>query len=195
MGRPKLLLPWGGSTVLAHLIAQWRSAGAAQIAVVCAEENAALLAELERLGVRRERRIVNPDASRGMFSSIQCAAAWRDGSAKVQHIAMVLGDQPHLSMKTLRLIVEFAAKNPGKICQPARAGRRRHPVLIPFALLPTLAASKAGTLKDFLAAHGDGLALLEIDDPGLDFDIDTPRDYEEALQKFGCDDSRTDAGR
>ena len=24
MGRPKLLLPWGKSTVLAHLLAQWR---------------------------------------------------------------------------------------------------------------------------------------------------------------------------
>jgi molybdenum cofactor cytidylyltransferase len=32
MGQPKLLLPWGKTSVLGHLIGQWQSAGAGQIA-------------------------------------------------------------------------------------------------------------------------------------------------------------------
>ncbi len=34
MGTPKLLLPWRDTTIIGHLISQWRELGAAQIAVV-----------------------------------------------------------------------------------------------------------------------------------------------------------------
>ncbi len=34
MGRPKLLLPWGATTIVGHLLEQWQTLGAAQIAVV-----------------------------------------------------------------------------------------------------------------------------------------------------------------
>src|SRR5829696_1203279 len=77
MGRPKLLLPWGETTVLGHLIAQWQQAGAQQITVVCASGDEGIHKELDRIGFARERRIINPDASRGMFSSVQTAAHWR----------------------------------------------------------------------------------------------------------------------
>jgi len=34
MGRPKLLLPWHGTTILGHLIQQWKRLSVEQIAVV-----------------------------------------------------------------------------------------------------------------------------------------------------------------
>ena len=50
MGRPKLLLPWGDTTVIGHLIRQWRELGAAQIAVVHRPGRLRKLdAELDRL--------------------------------------------------------------------------------------------------------------------------------------------------
>ena len=42
MGRPKLLLPWGETSVLGHLIKQWQALGARQIAVVCAPGDQAI---------------------------------------------------------------------------------------------------------------------------------------------------------
>ena len=45
MGRPKLLLPWGETSVLGHLLNQWRQVGAAQVAVVHAADNRLILAE------------------------------------------------------------------------------------------------------------------------------------------------------
>ncbi|HOW79579.1 MAG TPA: NTP transferase domain-containing protein, partial [Verrucomicrobiota bacterium] len=60
MGKPKLLLPWGGTSVLGHLIRQWQSLGAAQLSVVCAAGDSALAAELDRLGFPAENRILNP---------------------------------------------------------------------------------------------------------------------------------------
>ena len=39
MGRPKLLLPWGDTTVIGHLIANWQTVGARQITVVVADDH------------------------------------------------------------------------------------------------------------------------------------------------------------
>src|SRR6187549_1915166 len=93
MGRPKMLLPWGETTVLGHLIAQWQQADAAQITVVCAAHDEGINRELDRIGFSREQRIINPDISRGMFSSVQTAACWPNWNATLTHWAIALGDQ------------------------------------------------------------------------------------------------------
>src|SRR5258706_9753083 len=76
MGRPKLLLPWGSTTVLGHLLRQWEQLGVREIGVVCAADAPGLHDELNWPGFPPTNLIVNPDPDRGMFSSIQCAAAW-----------------------------------------------------------------------------------------------------------------------
>jgi molybdenum cofactor cytidylyltransferase len=178
MGRPKMLLPWGASTVLGHLIAQWQQVGAKQIAVVCAAGDAAISAELDRIAFPREQRIVNPEPARGMFSSIQCAARWPDWNAAVTHWAIALGDQPHLANETFGALEKFSAQNLEFICQPARNGRARHPVFLPKQIFQQLAASPHATLKEFLDAYRDATRLLELPDAGIDWDLDTPADYE-----------------
>ena len=184
MGRPKLLLPWGDTTVLGHLLAQWTRLGAVQIAVVCQPGDAALHAELDRLRFPAGQRIPNPDPDRGMFSSIQCAARWDGWKPEVRSVALALGDQPHLAAATLKEIVGFARRHPGKICQPGRAGHGRHPVFLPVAILREIANSTAETLKQFLAGRSVDLELLEMNDAGLDLDIDRPEDYQRAVDLF-----------
>src|SRR5437867_7882275 len=110
MGRPKMLLPWQATTVLGHQIDLWNQAGAAQIALVVAADDAAMVSELERLGFAGKKRIVNPEPDRGMFSSIQCAASWTGWEGRLSHIAIALGDQPHLRLATLRLLLESVQK-------------------------------------------------------------------------------------
>jgi molybdenum cofactor cytidylyltransferase len=181
MGQPKLLLPWGGTTVLGHLIEQWRALGAKQIAVVCAPGDLAVRTELDRLGLPDANRICNPAPARGMFSSIQCAAQWPGWQAGLTHWAIVLGDQPHLKPQTLRRVLKFSAAQPAKLCQPAHRGHGRHPVLLPKSLFRQLAAATAATMKEFLAAQDQQVALCELDDPGLELDIDRPEDYARAV--------------
>jgi molybdenum cofactor cytidylyltransferase len=181
MGQPKLLLPWGGTSVLGHLIGQWRALRAQQIAVVCARGDGGIRAELDRLGFAAEDRIYNPTPERGMFSSIQCAAQWPGWQAALSHWAIVLGDQPHLERQTLRRVLNFSAARPDRVCQPARHGHGRHPVLLPRLPFQQLADSSAATLKEFLVARPEAAALCEVDDPGMDVDIDRPEDYAQAL--------------
>jgi molybdenum cofactor cytidylyltransferase len=178
MGRPKLLLPWGDTSVLGHLIHQWRRLNARQIALVCASGDERMNRELDRLGVAASDRIINPSPERGMFSSIQCAARWDGWQRGLTHWAIVLGDQPHLQAVTLLALIGFAVAHPGRVCQPGRHGRPRHPVLLPEAVLSRLKSSDAATLKQFLQQQN--AAVCDLDDPGLDFDLDTPADYERA---------------
>src|SRR5438105_331727 len=96
MGRPKLLLPWGNTSVLGHLLNCWTQLPATQIAVICAPSDDAIQAELNRLAFPLERRVFNPEPERGMFSSIQCAARWAGWKTTLTHWTIVLGDQPHL---------------------------------------------------------------------------------------------------
>src|ERR1043166_8703452 len=57
MGQPKLLLPWGGRSIIGHLLAQWRDLKAQQITVVCAGGDMNIQEELDRLGFPTGDRI------------------------------------------------------------------------------------------------------------------------------------------
>ncbi len=185
MGRPKLLLPWGETSVAGHLIRQWQILRAVQIAVVCGAGDEALAAELERLEFPAENRIFNPSPADGMFSSIQCAARFPSWSPAITHWAIVLGDQPHLRLDTLKRLVEFAIARPNEVIQPGRGGHGRHPVIIPQPLFLRLASSQAATLKEFLTQSQSARALFSVDDEAFDLDLDHPADYAEALRRYG----------
>jgi molybdenum cofactor cytidylyltransferase len=184
MGRPKLLLPWGSTSVIGHLVGQWQDLRAAQIGIVSAVDGHAITDELDRIGFPASNRIVNPNPERGMFGSIQCATAWMGWNPSLTHWAIALGDQPHLQKDTLRALLDFTAATPNRICQPARAGRARHPVLIPRCAWNDLRNSRATNLKQFLQAQSIQIAHCELADPGLDLDIDWPADYERARQIY-----------
>jgi molybdenum cofactor cytidylyltransferase len=193
MGRPKLLLPWGETTIINHLISQWRELGAAQIAVVVRPEDTALAAELDRLNIPNGDRITNPRPERGMFSSIVCAACsngWRDD---ISRWAVVLGDQPHLRSDTLRALLTFSALNLDAICQPAFDGRTAHPVVLPRAVFEGLKHTNAGTLKEFLKLSAGRSVQLIINDPGLTLDLDTPEDYKQILGSIESYERKTGA--
>jgi molybdenum cofactor cytidylyltransferase len=179
MGKPKLLLPWGETSIIGHLLTQWSVVGAKQITVVCAEDDKPMEAELDRLGFSRAGRIYNPLPARGMFSSIQCAARWPGWTEGITHLALVLGDQPHLRDDTLRTLIIFAATHSTDVCQPGQAGHRRHPVILPKPWFEKLADTTCADLKEFLKTCIT--ALCEFEDPGLALDIDFPMDYEQAL--------------
>jgi molybdenum cofactor cytidylyltransferase len=180
MGRPKLLLPWRDTTIIGHLLQQWRELGAAQIGIVLRPQDAALAAELERLGFPRTDRIENPQPERGMFSSILCAAGWTGWKDEIATWAIVLGDQPHLRPDTLRRLLEFHYANPDAVCQLEFCRHARHPVMLPLRAFKELKASPAGTLKDFLKQTSARCLRCSVDDPGLALDLDTPEDYQRA---------------
>ena len=177
MGRPKLLLPWQETTVIGHIVGQWRELGAAQIIVVHRPNDSALVAELDRLNFPAQNRVENPQPERGMFSSIVCAARWNGWNKEIVSHAIVLGDQPHLRLDTLRALLEFHSLHADAICQPLFGGHERHPVILPRKEFDSLKHSGAETLKDFLKLISCRAVQYPIEDAGLALDMDTLEDY------------------
>ena len=181
MGRPKLLLPWGATSVLGRQIQNWHKLGVGQITVVCAGADQLMQIELDRLDFPAADRIQNLQPEQGMFGSIRCAAQWPGWSAMLTHWAISLGDQPHLRMETLQALLQFSAIQPDRVCQPCHLGHLRHPVILPRECFRQLAQTSAPTLKEFLKVIPEKIAACDLDDPGLDLDLDTPSDYERAV--------------
>jgi molybdenum cofactor cytidylyltransferase len=194
MGQPKMLLPWGDTTVLGYLLRLWQHLDGAQVVVVCGLHDSRLSEELDRLRFPRENRIFNPAPQDGMFSSIRCAATWIGWKAGVTHWAIALGDQPQLRAVTLRRLQQFAAGHPREICQPCHAGRAGHPVVFPETAFRQLATSAEPTLRHFLENAGIPIARCAVNDPGLHVDLDTPEDYARARQTFRPESMLRDPG-
>jgi CTP:molybdopterin cytidylyltransferase MocA len=177
-----MLLPWGHTSVIGHLIEQWQQVGAKQVLIVHAAGDKALEGELERINFPKESRIPNPSPESGMFSSIQCAARWLGLTSELGPWALVLGDQPHLRLETLHALLKLGDSRPDAVCQLSRQGRPRHPVLFPQQIFQQVAHSTHQNLKEFLQSLPSQIVLEESEDPGLDLDIDRPEDYEQALR-------------
>jgi molybdenum cofactor cytidylyltransferase len=176
MGRPKMLLPWGDTSIIGHLVRVW-SELVPQVTVVVALGDSGIVEELTRAGVPSIHQIINPAPQNEMFSSVQCAAKWPRWQEALTHVAIVLGDQPQISRETLRTMCDFAHEHPGTICQPRFNGRPKHPVFIPRPLLPQIAVSQEPNLREFLNHCSTPKAFLDVDAPSLTIDLDTPEDF------------------
>lgn len=184
MGSPKLLLPWGAKTVIAHIIGTWRKLGASQIAPVCRPGDEALVTELTLLDIPGADQILNPAPETGMFSSIRCAVAWDGWNPNLTHFVIALGDQPQIPAETLSALLQFSGEHPHSICQPTFSDRPKHPVVLPSKIFRDLARLPALTLRDFIESHTADRRFLQTSDDSLNIDLDTPQAYAAALKRF-----------
>jgi molybdenum cofactor cytidylyltransferase len=177
MGRHKALLGLpGGGWFLSHLARTFLAAGCSQVIAVvgpAAMESVAAAAASDSLDVRI---ILNPDPARGQLSSLQAALSALEADRPRGVLACPV-DQPLVTERTVRLVLDGWRRSRAPIVRPSRAGRHGHPVLFDARVLPELAAANAsGGARSVVHAH-DTLDV-EIDDPGAFEDIDTPEDYQ-----------------
>jgi molybdenum cofactor cytidylyltransferase len=177
MGRCKLLLPWGEKTILTHLVDQWRSAGAAQIAPVIDPSNELLRKALAHAGFSPSDWIENPSPQLGMFSSLHEASRWTGWISTLTHWVISLGDQPHIQISTLRLLLDAARENPTHICQPALNGRTAHPIILPASNFRELAQNDIPDLRTYIRTREALRLRVAVEDAGVSRDLDTPEDY------------------
>ena len=179
MGSPKLLLPWHDRTVVEAVVGTLREGGVDRIIVVVGEDREAV----ERaLGDGQVEFVVNPAFGRGeMLSSIQAGLAAIGGET----LAALLtpGDLPSIQPATVRAVLGAGVGAPDRLCVPVYGGRRGHPVLIPRAHWRDLLALGEGeSLRSYLRAREGEIIRVEVQDPGIRADIDTPADYDGAIK-------------
>lgn len=179
MGRPKLLLAYRGSTVVGSLVAALTGGGVGEVALVAASARG----PLARWGRAAELTVaINPDPARGMLSSVQAGVAALGGAgalaAREVPLLVVPGDLPALRPATVAELLRRAAGAAEPLLVPVHQGRRGHPLLI----APRLIAEIDGLdprvgLRQLLDRHPGELLRVEVDDPGVLHDVDTPADY------------------
>jgi len=178
MGAFKPLLPFDSTTVIERAIATIHDAGIETIRVVVGWQADRLIPVLERSGVPW---VMNERFEEGMYSSVQMGV--RSLPAGVAAFFLLPGDMPLVRSATLtRLIAEWDAR-PGGILYPCHEGRRGHPPVIATAYIPTiLGEAPPGGLRELLARHVEDARDIEVADPGILVDLDTPDEYQESLR-------------
>jgi molybdenum cofactor cytidylyltransferase len=178
MGKPKMLLPWGETTVLGQIISTFARAGASEIVVVTGGAREAVEAEAARLaGEFPVRYVHNPAHESGeMLSSLQCGLAAL--GPEVESALIGLGDQPQLSLDAARKVVSAFESPSTRLVVPSHNQRRGHPWLVRRDLWGEILSLKAPqTLRDFLNSNTRGILYVEADQTILK-DLDTPEDYQ-----------------
>jgi len=180
MGRPKLCLPWGRSTILGHILDQWRAAGARSLVVVHAPGENPVARELDRLGVSPTERAATVAPERGMMGSVVTAARLALRDPFPTHLVVALGDQPQLRAETLRELLVACETAPGKMVRMLFEGKPGHPLALPVSVLADLSTTSSETLRDFLRLKEMPVCDLTSGDSGVLLDLDTPDDYARA---------------
>jgi len=93
------------------------------------------------------------------------------------HWIIALGDQPHIQISTLRLLLDAARKNPTRICQPAFRGRAAHPIILPASNFRELAQTDIPDLRTYIRTREAFRLRLAVEDAGVSQDLNTPEDY------------------
>ncbi|MDD5542651.1 MAG: nucleotidyltransferase family protein [Acidobacteriia bacterium] len=173
MGEPKALLKIGDHTFLDHIAQSLRASAVDMVYAVLGDHSRKIAASMDK----NILCIYNPDYRQGQLSSLKTAIA------KIQYencdgILVWLVDHPLVTpMVASRLVEEFYSSKK-RIIMPTHQGKRGHPVLysreIFSALLGTSNDQGANTVR---LSHLEHTCEVEVDDPGILIDIDTPEDY------------------
>jgi molybdenum cofactor cytidylyltransferase len=174
MGRSKPLLELGGRTLLDRALDSLRSAGVRSIVVVLGDRAAAV----RRGADLRGTTVIENTAYRdGMSTSLRVGVAALPADA--ERVLVVLGDQPFVSPETIRALATRAAQGDGSIFLPTFHGVWGNPVLFDVRLAPELDRLEGDVgCRGMFPHHPKEMREVEVDDPGILVDIDTPEELQ-----------------
>lgn len=91
-------------------------------------------------------------------------------------------DQPLVRTDTIKKLVAAFGSGGKALAIPSFEGRHGHPVLYGLPAIQTiLGLKKNQTAKEIRSIHDEQTLFVEVDDPGILIDIDTPEDYQEHI--------------
>ena len=175
MGADKALLDYHGSTFLEGLVRLFLRHVSPVVVVLGhhAEEIRASLPARPGLEIA-----VNTSYQAGQLSSLQTGIAALPAGASGALLTLV--DHPAVEDSTIAAIIGAFSASEAPVVVPRYRGRRGHPVLLSRALLDEIAVlPPTASAKQVIHAHLDAALQLEVDDPGVLRDIDTPADYQD----------------
>lgn len=174
MGGSKLLRPVGGRPMVERVVDEALASRLDHVVVVVGHEAREVRSIL---GGRPVRFVENAAFADGLSTSVH--AAVRSLPPECDGALFLLADQPFVSAGFIdRLLDEYAGS--GKpIVRPEIDGVPGNPVLFSARLFPDLlreTGDRGG--REVIARHADEVQRVEVDDPRLCLDVDSPEEYE-----------------
>src|SRR5262245_19131453 len=121
------------------------------------------------------RVVVNAHAENGQLTSVVAGLDAVD-APDVNAVLVTLVDVPLIQSVTVRTLIARPAQSDAPVLRVVHRGRRGRPVLFPRAVCDALpAAEPAVGAKSVMRSVR--VEDVEVDDPGVFEDIDTPDDY------------------
>jgi len=181
MGQLKQLLPIDGQPMVRRVAEAVCAAGLDQVVAVVGAQAGAVEEALAGLPLDL---VVNEDWTLGLSTSVR--AGTQALRPEIQAALMVLADQPDLTPGLIRALVARYRETEAPLVVPRYRGRRGNPVLVARALFPELLAAEGDRGgRALLTRYKADLEWVEVDDPAVVLDIDTPEEYVIALKKVG----------
>lgn len=177
MGEFKPMLQIGSLSVAQHVISAFHQAGIRQIAIVTGHNASALmehLADLDVTFLHNERYQTTQ-----MFDSAKIGLAYmRDLCDRVFFTPV---DVPLFTATTVQALMDTGAQ----VASPFCTGKQGHPLLLSSAVIDAvLADCGEGGLKGAVSRTGVPMAHVEVDDPGVLRDADTPEEFQALLRQY-----------
>lgn len=171
MGGPNKLLARDGDRPLVRAAVETAlEAGLDPVIVVTGHEAEAVEAALADLPVLFVR---NDDYAQGQATSLQAGLVALPFEASA--FIVLLGDMPRVRTATIARLIEAHADLPDLAAiVPIHAGEPGNPVLLTRALVPALMRLDGDKGARAILRGRPDVLELEIDDPGIRLDIDTP---------------------
>src|SRR5260370_11748214 len=135
-----------------------------------------------RPAIPRDSRIEiieNPNYSRGQLSSLKVGlgAVRNDTAGVIVH----LGDHPMVDAKSFRAIVDTYDRTPKPIVIARSGGHRGHPSLFDrMVFAELLSAPEDEGARYVVNADASRVEYVDLDDPGINLDLDPPADLARA---------------
>jgi molybdenum cofactor cytidylyltransferase len=181
MGQPKLLLPWNGRPILAHLLEALLQAGIRDRIVVTRRSDTRLAAVVREFGgilVQPEQD--PPDMRFSVEAALQAAARrWRP--AADDGWLLIPADHPVIDAEVVRQLVDEWAVcgSETDVLVPVCKGRRGHPTVFAWRTRERIGClPKDRGLNWLLRLEDIRVRELPTDRPGVLTDLDTPADYQ-----------------
>ena len=181
MGRPKLLLPLGGRTVLERVVMALRDGGVDDVLVVAGPGGAALVDMATAAGAHS---LQLADDTPDMRATVERGLAWieeRYRPAAEDGWLLQPADHPTVRGDVVRAVLD-AVHPEAAVVVPVHGGRRGHPVWMRWDGVAAIRALPAGAgLNAYVRAMAGRTVELPWADAEILRDLDTPADYEQLL--------------
>jgi molybdenum cofactor cytidylyltransferase len=177
MGRSKGLLPCGdsGLTFVASVLLALREGGVDDAIVVGRAGDEALRLEVETHG---GRFVENPRPDDGQLSSLLAGLNVADRPG-VRGVIVTPVDVPKIASRTVAALLDAFNTAPAPVVRAVHRGRHGHPVIFSRTVFGDLRrADPSVGARAVVHAHASAVIDVEVDNPAVLVDVDTPEDYE-----------------